>query len=185
MDIFAHGLWTGAAATAVNKKLKAKNKKTLNVWLTTFWGVFPDLFAFAIPFAWITSGILTGALHFSDIPRPHEIEGPTSKVYWVIHLAQQLYNISHSGVVFAAVFLLAWAFARRPVYEMLGWLMHLLIDIPTHSLQFYPTPIFWPISNWVFAYGIAWSQWWFQIINYSTLIAVYIWLWRENKKTAS
>lgn len=182
MDIFAHGLWTAAAAKATNNKLQRTNLKSLNIWWAAFWGVFPDLFAFTIPFAWIASGILFGNLHLSDIPRPHEIEPPAAKTYWVLHLAQQLYNISHSGVVFAAIFFLAWLIARRPVWEMLGWLLHLLIDIPTHSYQFYPTPIFWPLSGWKFIYGVAWSQWWFMILNYSALAIVYFLLWWKKKR---
>lgn len=54
MDIFSHGLWAGAAYKAVNKKAK----KPLNVWLAGFWGVFPDLFAFTIGFAWIFGSLI-------------------------------------------------------------------------------------------------------------------------------
>lgn len=199
MDIIAHGLWTAAAAKALNRRRASRVanqepriKWSLNVWLATFWGIFPDLFAFTIPFAWIASGILFGNLHLSDIPRPHQIEPPTAGTFWVIHLAKQLYNISHSGLVFATAFLLVWLVGRfvlppsfrlqRAPWEMGGWLLHVLIDIPTHSYQFYPTPIFWPISSWKFVYGFSWSVPWFMILNYSALAIVYYLLWRKKKK---
>jgi len=45
MDIFAHGLWTAAIATGVNRKIA----RPLRVGWAVFFGVFPDLFAFAPP----------------------------------------------------------------------------------------------------------------------------------------
>ncbi len=183
MDIFAHGLWTAAAAKAVNIKLAEKKQKLLSIPWTTFWGVFPDLFAFAIPFVYIFSGLLSGSLHLSDIPRPHQVEPPTAGTYRVIRLAQQLYNISHSAVIFAAVFLLAWLILRRPVWELCGWILHILIDIPTHSYQFYPTPVFWPLSSWKFTDGFSWSVPWFMIANYSAIVVVYyILFFRKRSK---
>jgi len=35
------------------------------------------------------------------------------------------------------VFGTATILTRRIVYEMLGWLLHILIDIPTHSFGYY------------------------------------------------
>lgn len=181
MDIFAHGLWTAAAAKATNRKLEPKNKRRLNIWLTTFWGIFPDLFAFTIPFIWIALGLLSGNVHLSDFPRPQQTEPPADgKLYAVMRLANSLYSISHSAIIFAAVFLIVWLVARRPVWELGGWLLHILIDIPTHSYQFYPTPVFWPFSGWRF-HGISWANPWFMILNYSALLIVYLLLRRKNR----
>lgn len=196
MDIFAHGLWTAAAVSGLNKKLKTENKKLLGVWWTTFWGVFPDLFAFTIPFIWIASSLIFGNLHLADIPRPHQVEPPTAPIYWAIHAANQLYNVSHSAIVFAAIFFLVWALRhytsllplhvhKRPPWELCGWLLHILIDIPTHSYRFYPTPILWPVSDWKFLYGFSWSVPWFMILNYSALAIVYFLLWRKKKNAAT
>jgi hypothetical protein len=181
MDIFAHGLWTAAAAKAVNKKLELKNKSELNIWRAVFFGIFPDLFAFTIPFLWIVFGFISGNLTLADIPRPHQVEPPSDgKLYAVMRLANSLYSISHSAIIFAAVFLIVWLIARRPVLELCGWLLHILIDIPSHSYQFYPTPVFWPISGWKF-HGTSWATPWFMIINYSALAIVYVLLWRKRK----
>jgi len=57
MDIFSHGLWAIVAYKGTNDfVLKPKSKKSLKVWLAAFWGIFPDLFSFAIPFVWIFGG---------------------------------------------------------------------------------------------------------------------------------
>lgn len=181
MDIFAHGLWTAAAAKAANGKLQRANRKLLNVWWAAFWGIFPDLFAFAIPFVWIAWGFISGNLTTADIPRPHQVEPPADgKLYTVMRLASSLYSISHSAIIFISVFVLVWLIARRPIYEMGGWLLHILIDIPSHSYQFYPTPVFWPLSDWKF-HGISWATPWFMILNYSALAIVYLILWRKKK----
>jgi hypothetical protein len=183
MDIFAHGLWTYAAAKALNKKIESKSKKPLRVWRAAFWGIFPDLFAFAIPFTWIAWSLAFGGLHISDIPRPQEVEPPTGNTYRIVLLANSLYSLSHSAIIFIAVFLLIWLMLRRPVLELGGWFLHILIDVPTHSYQFYPTPVLWPLSDWKF-HGISWATPWFMILNYSALAVIYFILWRKRKAAA-
>ena len=86
-----------------------------------------------------------------------------------------LYQFSHSIVIFAAVFALVWIIRRRPSWLLLFWLLHILIDIPTHSMRFYPTPFLWPLSSYQFN-GISWGQPWFMILNYSALAAAYLFL---------
>jgi len=71
--------------------------------------------------------------------------------------AQNLYNVTHSLVVFAAVFGLLWVAARKPVWIVAAWGLHILIDIPTHSLALFPTPFLWPISNFKVD-GIGWDS---------------------------
>lgn len=191
MDIFSHGLWTAAAAEAFNLKFSAHSgpaerktttKKPLNVGWAAFWGFFPDIFAFAIPFTWLFGNILFGDLSPADIPRPEAAEPPLRNNIWVFKIASSLYNVSHSGIVFIAAFLLIWLLFRRPVWELGGWLLHILMDIPTHSYRFYPTPVLWPLSDWKFD-GFSWGVPWFMVLNYSALAIVYVLLWRKKKKT--
>lgn len=196
MDIFAHGLWTAAAAKAINNKLRgtATNPPTaqqskrrplkISIWWATWWGIFPDLFAFTIPFFVIASGLFFGNTTLSQIPRPHSVSstpGITDQ-FPILQLAYGLYDISHSLIVFGMALLLAWLAFRRPVLAMSGWLFHILIDIPTHSADFFPTPIFWPLSNWKFS-GISWATPWFMVANYSALAVVYLILWRKKKRS--
>jgi hypothetical protein len=138
-----------------------------------FFGVFPDLFAFTIPVCLLLWARLTGSLEAMPQGRhlPH------------FELAGQLYRISHSLFIFAAVFGLVWLIARHPVLELLGWLLHILIDIPTHSLRFYATPCLWPVSSYRFD-GIPWGNRWFMLANYTALLVVYILLWRNSRRAA-
>ncbi|MBI2637439.1 MAG: hypothetical protein HYW88_00930, partial [Candidatus Sungbacteria bacterium] len=101
MDIFSHGLWGATAAQVVDKKFNIK----INPWWAAWWGIFPDLFAFMIPFLWLVPKLIEGG---SDMPdfRGAELR-PDSP--WVFHLAPQLYNYSHSIIIFLIVFALVYA----------------------------------------------------------------------------
>jgi low affinity Fe/Cu permease len=88
-------------------------------------------------------------------------------------LAHNLYQYSHSLVIFAVVFVVVWVWYKRPRYELLGWLLHILIDIPSHVIAFYPTPLLFPISDYKFPYGIQWSNQWYMMINYGALLVVW------------
>ena len=179
MDIFAHGLWAGAAYKAVNKKAK----KPLNVWLAGFWGIFPDLFAFTIGFTWLFGSIIFGDMSFADLPRPEAVEPAPQDTLPIFRLTSLLYSMSHSAIVFLIVFGVVFLILRRPLWELGGWFIHILLDIPTHSYQFYPTPFLWPLSGWKFD-GFSWGTWWFLIPNYIAIILVYLFL-RKKKKTVA
>ncbi|GAG43186.1 unnamed protein product, partial [marine sediment metagenome] len=54
-----------------------------------------------------------------------------------------------------------------------GWGFHILLDIFTHTKTFFPTPIFWPFSNFSFS-GINWANKWFMLFNYAVLLFMYL-----------
>jgi hypothetical protein len=181
MDIFSHGLWAAAAYRGVNLKYKTK----LRLWWPALWAVFPDFFAFTIPFVWMIFSLLTGERQLSDFPHPKDAEPMQPDTIWVFKFSSALYTYSHSIFIFAIVFGLVWLIARRPVWTMGGWLIHILMDIPTHSYKFYPTPFLWPVSSYKFD-GISWGQPWFMAVDASLLIIIYLVLfwpakWRFKK----
>ncbi|HEU0050896.1 MAG TPA: hypothetical protein VFQ60_02450 [Patescibacteria group bacterium] len=183
MDIFAHGLWTAALSRTMKEKLPRFHQ--IQIWRATFWGIFPDLFAFFIPFVWTFAMIILGKLDFSSFRIQHA-EPAAQQIPSIFQSTAVLYSMSHSLIVFTIIFGISMIIFCRPVWEMLGWLFHILIDIPTHSYQFYPTPIFWPVSAWKFRYGISWATPWFMIVNYSALLLVYGWFfirYRHRKKS--
>jgi len=183
MDIFSHGLWAAAAAKGVNK---SQNKRRVNVWATAMWGIFPDLFAFVIPFAWMIVAFISGDISGGDFhvrPAGEELTNPNMVV--VSQFSHALYNMSHSLFIFAIVFLGVWLYFRQARLELLGWLLHIVIDIPTHTAAFFPTPIFWPFFDWKFLYGFSWGQPWFLILNYSLLACLYLYFWKGKKKLYS
>lgn len=176
MDILAHGLWSTAAAKLVNPKLT----KPLAAGLVALWGVFPDLFAFGPRFvvmAW--SRYVSGTPVAAHSIRPGMDDGqPFYLRPW------DLYQFSHSLIIFALVFGLVWLIRRRPSWVMLGWPLHILMDIPTHSLRFFATPFLFPISSYQFD-GISWGQPWFMKLNYGSLAAVFLLLmvrWWHNRR---
>lgn len=89
--------------------------------------------------------------------------------------------MSHSLIIFGIVLGLIYVILKRFPWEMMGWLLHVLIDIPTHSYAFYPTPFLWPLSD-VKLGGLSWANPWFMAVNYAAIIIVYIILWRTGKK---
>ncbi|HRZ85330.1 MAG TPA: metal-dependent hydrolase [Candidatus Paceibacterota bacterium] len=184
MDIFAHTLWTGILAIFVNQKNNIK--KRLNISMAIFWGLFPDLFAFTIQFLFVIINLFSGRISmtgyylFDSIFRSDE---PVSKSLPLFDVSHLLYGFSHSLIVFLLVFFIISLFYRKFVWVMLGWLLHIFIDIPTHNNVLYQTPIFWPISNWTFQ-GIAWSSTYFLVVNYLLLALIYslFFLYTRRKK---
>lgn len=188
MDGPSHLFWTWA----VFKAIKEKYNKPLNIKLAIFWGIFPDLFAFGIPILLIAAELLTGKISLSDLPGPEKIEPPQNKFASVFQSISLLYSFSHSLVIFFVFFAIITGilFLKRKIsvritasiipWELGGWLLHILIDIPTHSSAFYSTPFLWPISNFRIS-GIAWSTPWFLALDYLVIIIVYFVYFRKRK----
>lgn len=170
MDILAHALWTTAAA----KLASNRTGRRLRLAWAAFWGVFPDLFSFSVPAVVRIWWYLTGTTH-SLLPDAHS--APHFQYVW------QLYHCSHSLLVFAAIFGLLWAILRRPVLEMLGWALHILIDIPTHQ-GIFAIHFLWPLSDYA-VNGIRWENHWFFALNYTALAAVWVLLWAQTRKAHS
>jgi hypothetical protein len=171
MDVIAHGLW--AAAAVSGKKTLAGS--TLPRRAIVLWAMFPDLLAFgpsAVMALWlqIAGGADGWTVHRGHFPH--------------VEFGLPLYEAAHSLVVFAAVFGLCTLALRRPVLGMLGWLLHILIDIPTHSVRFYATRFAWPLADWRVD-GIAWRTPWFFVCTYVALAVVYLLLWRSGRLTRS
>ena len=85
------------------------------------------------------------------------------------------YNVTHSLVVWAIAFFLFWMLLKRPPWLLGAWALHILCDIPTHIVSYFPTPFLWPLAT-PFVDGIPWSTPWFMAVNYASLLIVYCWL---------
>ena len=77
--------------------------------------------------------------------------------------------------------LLLYFFRKRLAIFVLPWLIHILIDIPTHSREFLPTPFLWPVSEWKFP-GISWGNRYFMMFNYAAIIVCVGWIVFKEKK---
>jgi len=156
MDFLAHLLWT---SIIFNKQKKW--------YLALPFGVLPDLCSW---FIYMIYEIFVGG----SFGKPLLQQIPT----WVI----TLYGISHSIFVAAVVLAIVYLIFRKIPFYLWAYPIHILIDIPSHSRSFLPTPFLWPVSNWYFP-GISWDNHWFMIVNYTLIIIClgYI-FWKRRKK---
>ncbi len=165
MDILSHGLWGGVAFGRKNRR---------SFWAAFSFGVLPDLLSFGPFFALVFLGLAQRPSFANEPPDPSLI--PT-----YVH---QIYSITHSLPVFALGFALLWLFFRRPVWEAMAWGIHILLDIVTHSYEFFPTPFLWPLSRFEFD-GWPWAGPWIFFPNIALLAVFYAWYFLSRRKTAT
>jgi hypothetical protein len=170
MDVVAHALWTNVVFYS-----KYAKQKRQRYW-AAFFGVLPDLIAFTPAIVYILWARLVQNLTISNYMAAYT--NPTG----VYAFAVQAYNYSHSLVIWAAIFLIVLLVRRgKPYWPLLGWALHIVIDIFTHP-DFFRTPFLFPLSGYKNSHAISWADPKFMAINYSLLIIVYIVLWQYNKR---
>ena len=64
---------------------------------------------------------------------------------------------------------------------MLAWPVHIIVDLLTHSVEFFPTPIFWPLSDYRFD-GVPWSNIYVFITNIILIFLIFFYRWKINSK---
>jgi hypothetical protein len=160
MDIVAHGLWAAAAAITAKRTAHIRLRIGWAVW----WAAFPDVLAFG-PTAVVGLCLYIAGGKHGRLP--------------YVHLGLPLYPAGHSLLTCLLAFALASLVARRPLWSMLGWLTHILIDIFTHSDAYYATRFLWPVSD-VHVDGIPWWTPWFWIGTYAALLLVYGSMWKSG-----
>jgi hypothetical protein len=162
MDTLAHGLWGGAAFGQRDHQWK---------WAFLL-GMCPDLFSFG-PYFLTHLGDIgeRWAHHHMGPPDPRLI--PT----YVYHA----YNVTHSLVIWGILMLVAWKIYGRRAWPLGAWGLHILCDIPTHSLRFFPTPYLWPLPT-PYYNGTSWGNKTFMLANYSGIALAYLVLaYRKSK----
>ena len=92
-----------------------------------------------------------------------------------------LYNITHSLIVFVAVFGIVWVVRRRVYWPLAAWGLHILVDIPTHAYAFFPTPFLWPVSDFKID-GMPWSSPYIFIPNVVLLGVLYAWFFIQRRR---
>ena len=154
MDIFAHFFWAYAIF-----------HKTKKPWLAGLSGIIPDLLSFGVFFV---IRIFNNTFKFGP-PNPALVPGFVTKSY----------NYTHSLIIFLLLLLLIYLITRKFYVFLLGWPLHILLDIPSHTNRFFPTPFLFPISNYTFN-GINWGNPIFMTINYSLLLITYIVIFKKQ-----
>ena len=149
MDTLSHALW--------GKGLFGYRKYR---WYSFLFGALPDLFSFGIYFIYsifFTSSPIMGRPTRSEIPE------------WVY----SLYDISHSLVIASIFIFIAYKINKEFAFPMLAWPAHIILDFFTHSIEFFPTPILWPISDFRFD-GIPWSNPIILVVNIVCIFILFI-----------
>ena len=158
MDFFAHGFWSYIFIHKTKKPQYA-----------VFFGLLPDICSWFIYFFYrLFTGQLFQQFDLQVIP------------HWVY----VLYNISHSIFVFAVVVWIIYLVWKKIHLFIWAWPLHILMDIPTHSRAFLPTPFLWPFSTWQFP-GISWATPWFMVVNYVFIIFGLTFIFIQKKKQKS
>lgn len=155
MDTLSHALW--------GKGLFGYRKYR---WYSFLFGALPDLFSFGIYFI--------HSIFFSSSPlmgRPTRSEIPE----WVY----SLYDISHSLVIASIFIFMVYKINKEFAFPMLAWPAHIILDFFTHSIEFFPTPILWPISDFKFD-GIPWSN---PIVFFANVLLIFLLFIYRRKKS--
>ena len=121
-------------------------------------GVIPDLSSFGIYFIvrLFSVGLQLGKPAIEEIP------------LWVI----ELYNISHSIITAFILIFITYLINKDLAWPMLAWPVHIIVDLLTHSIEFFPTPIFWPLSDFKFD-GVPWSNIYVFITNIILIFLIF------------
>jgi hypothetical protein len=171
LDIFAHALWVGIGLTVSHRRRSlARNTALVTVALATL----PDI-AHGMPLiVWAIFGDGSFAKLWAyafSLPGQEPVM-PTL----VASVAHHLHCIFHSAIVAGTITIILWKLVGKFWIPLLGWWSHIVIDVFTHSADFYGAPIFYPMTQRSFD-GIAWNTPWFIALNYSTLALCICWLW--------
>jgi hypothetical protein len=71
-------------------------------------------------------------------------------------LTHHLHCVMHSALVAGLVTGVCWMVLGRFWWPLAGWWAHIVIDVFTHSADFYPSPVFYPLTQRGFD-GVAWN----------------------------
>lgn len=149
MDTLSHALW-GYGLFGYKRY----------AWLAIFFGAMPDLISFGI---FLVLEIFQGGWHLGK-PALETIP------HWVFIA----YSLGHSFVISLPIIYIIYKLNKKIALAMLAWPFHIILDFPFHSLSYFATPIFWPVSDFKLN-GIPWSHWyiWYPNIFFLSLLLVY------------
>ena len=178
MDIFAHALWVGVGVSLARRRW---NISTRALVATVLLATLPDIFHL-LPIAgwWVLADGSFEAVRAYAIAVPGQLPVlPEMVQLWSHHL----HCITHSAIVAGAVTLLVWTVRCAFWIPFLGWWSHIIIDVFTHSADYFPSPVLYPITERGFD-GLAWNTPWFMVLNYGVLVVTGLWFWSSRKRPA-
>ena len=176
MDIVAHALWAGTGMAAARRRWPVATRVLV---VTMTLAALPDLFHLFPIMGWSILG--DGSM---ATLRAWAVAVPGQEPWlppMVLFLSHHLHCIAHSALVAGAVTWLMWVVIGSFWIPLVGWWSHIVIDVFTHSQDYYPSPVFYPITEQGFD-GIAWNTPWFVVLNYTALGACALWLLLQRSR---
>ncbi len=170
MDVVAHTLWAAAGAVLIHRRRPLSRATVI---ATLVLAALPDVLHL-LPIAgwWLFGDGSPAALKAYAVAVPGQEPGlPPSVQFWSHHL----HCVMHSAPIAGLVTLAVLAVRRTLWIPLLGWWSHIVIDVFTHSADYYAVPVLYPFTERGFD-GIAWTTPWFMALNYTALAAVGAWL---------
>ena len=175
MDILAHALWAGVGVAVLRRHRAVTSGSAV---ATVTLAALPDLMHLLPLLAWWALGSGSWAVvQAYAVALPGQEPALPATVQMLSHHA---HCVLHSAVVAAAVSGLVWALRRAWWPALLGWWSHIVIDVFTHSADYYAVPVLYPFTERGFD-GIAWNQPWMLVLNYAAIAAAAGWLWRTRR----
>lgn len=175
MDILAHTLWAGAGAVWLARRRHLARQDKIGIVVAA--GI-PDTFQVLPLLAWWGFG--TGSF---EAVRGYALAGPGQEPAMpaLVELwSHHLHCAAHSAIAAGAATLLLWAWRRRFWLPLLGWWSHILIDVFTHSADYYASPVLYPLTQRGFD-GVPWNAPWFLGLTYLALLVVHAAFWASGR----
>jgi hypothetical protein len=176
VDILAHALWAGAGVIVARRRWPIAPRTATT---TVVLAALPDVAHLAPLLGWaiVGDGTLAKLWTYSvAMPGQEPVMPPMVEM-----VAHHLHCTLHSAIVAGVVTLLLWRVLRRLWIPLLGWWSHIVIDIVTHSADFYPAPVLYPLTQRGFD-GLAWNTPWFMVLNYTALAGAGLWLLLTHRR---
>jgi hypothetical protein len=176
MDILAHTLWAGVGVALLGRRVPIKPGVATAILALA---ALPDVFQMLPVLAWWSfgSGTFDAVKAFAISVPGHEPIMPAM----ITLVSHHTHCTAHSALVAGVVTLIAWRVWAWLLIPLLGWWSHILIDVFTHSTDYYPSPILYPITQRGFD-GIAWNTPWFMSANYAALALVALFIVKTAKR---
>jgi hypothetical protein len=176
MDILAHTLWAGAGVIWLARRRPLARR---TVAATIAAAGLPDTFQMLplLAWWWFGGGSLEAVRAYALAVPGQEPVMPALMGLWSHHL----HCTAHSAVVAGGVTLMLRAWRRGFWLPLLGWWSHILIDVFTHSADYYASPVLYPFTRRGFD-GVPWNAPWFMVLNYLALLAVFAALWKMSPR---
>lgn len=154
MDFIAHLLWSAIIFTGPQ------------LYIAMFLGVMPDLIPFGLsiiisPFrnnTKVNNRDVNSMISYYELPQNR----------WV----RNLYDWTHSLVIWAVFFVILSIIGHYGDFFpwfMFAWLLHVVIDIPTHTRAFFAPRFLTPLSTYNFD-GSSWANPKFMAVNYILIL---------------